>query len=186
VRVKDFKEDLGAGVGVVPVKPSRCGWTYRTVERRTGNREQLKLAMTRNQIPLAPERVRTCQVAQGMSMDSCKMYLPKPGWLQDDDYWMHLYVMLSRVRTSYGLVAYGLPEKEWFERGPPKWVVSGMRKLRAKARQCRALVATARAYYGLPEKSDLEFLQAPLLWTRRRWARSSMYLTRGPRRFCSC
>ena len=109
VRVKDFTEDVGAGVGVVPVKPARAGWEYKTVERRTGKRGLLKLRMGRNQIPIAPERVRTCQIAQGMSMDACKMYLPKPGWLHNDDYWMHLYVMLSRVSSSYGIVAYALP-----------------------------------------------------------------------------
>jgi hypothetical protein len=117
VRFKDFKEDVGAGVGVVPVKPRRSGWMYQTVERRTGKREKLKLNMSRNQIPLAPEKVRTCQIAQGMSMDACKMFLPKPGWLHEDDYWMHLYVMLSRVRCSDGVVAYGLPAKEIFEQG---------------------------------------------------------------------
>jgi hypothetical protein len=36
VCVKDFTEDVGGGVGVVPVKPARAGWEYKTVERRTG------------------------------------------------------------------------------------------------------------------------------------------------------
>ena len=69
----DFQEDLGCGVGVVPVVPHRGSWTYQTVERRTGKRGKERLKMSRCNLPVVLERVRTCQTAQGMSTDSCKM-----------------------------------------------------------------------------------------------------------------
>ena len=78
--------------------------------------------MARMQAPLAPERVRTVQTSQGMSMDSAVMYLTRPGYMSPDDWWMHVYVMLSRVRTASQILVYGLPDKKFFERGPPEWV----------------------------------------------------------------
>jgi hypothetical protein len=62
VRFDDFQEDLGAGVGVVPIEPHKSDWVYKTHERGTGRRLLVELRMSRRQIPLAPEKVRTVYV----------------------------------------------------------------------------------------------------------------------------
>jgi hypothetical protein len=92
--------------------------------------------MMRKQFPLAPANVRTVQTSQGLSMDSAQMYLEK-GRLSAEDYWMHLYVMLSRVRTLEQLLVWKLPgrteaavknvlTKSIWALGPPAWVREGL------------------------------------------------------------
>ena len=133
----------------VAVEPHVSDWAHKTHENLTGKRKQAEVRMARRQIPLAPEGVRTVQTAQGMSMDAAAIYMAKPGSTMDmDDYWMHLYVMISRVRQSGGLLAFDVPDYKIFERGPPPWVVRGTAELEALCRQSRNFVAQARAKLG--------------------------------------
>ena len=110
---------------------------------------RLTIKMIRFQVPLAPEAVRTVQTAQGLTMDAAVMMLQSLGsGMSDDDWWMHLYVMLSRVRTTKQILVYDLPPKQMFERGPPKWVKEGIdRLIRAAATQSEVAVR-ARAHLG--------------------------------------
>ena len=77
--------------------------------------------------PLLPEKVRTVQTAQGMGMDAATMALQKPANMSPEDYWLHLYVMLSRVRVAHRVLVYNLPSWEMLERGPPAFVREGVR-----------------------------------------------------------
>ena len=104
--------------------------------------------MARRQIPLAPETVRTVQTAQGMSMDAAMIFMGKPGNMDNDDFWMHLYVMISRVRRSEGLLAFDVPDRRVFQRGPPTWVVDGIDRLEALCRRSLSAVVRVRAKLG--------------------------------------
>ena len=106
--------------------------------------------MWRIQIPLAPEKERTVQTAQGMTMDAAKIFLTRPGTMSHEDWWFHVYVMLSRVRTVEKMLLFGLPPKAVFEAGPPEWIVRGMAKLEKIARSagCRERLAQAVALVG--------------------------------------
>ena len=154
-----MEEDFGFGErGVVAVAPTSSGWDFKTHDRWSGLRKQVVLKMNRHQIPLCPEKVRTVQTAQGLTMDACRMYLEQPGNMKaradiapgessarEDDYWIHLYVMLSRVRNARNILAYGVPRKEYFSRGPPTWMKEGIAELEALAASSRQAVSEAGA-----------------------------------------
>ena len=148
VKFKDVDVDSGFGHGVVAVEPCSSHWQFQTHEQLTGRRMPTKLGMNRRQIPLAPEKVRTVQTAQGLSMDACTMYLNKPATMAgdagEDDYWIHLYVMLSRVRSSKNILAYSLPDIKFLGRGPPRWMKDGMAALEYVAYRSRDDVQDAR------------------------------------------
>ena len=110
VKFEDYDIDSGYGAGVVSVEPRSASWKFKTHDDL--NRRRRDVPMTRIQLPLAPARVRTVQTAQGMSMNAANMNLTRPPTMSsDDDYWLHLYVMLSRVRTVGRLLLFGMPEQ---------------------------------------------------------------------------
>ena len=153
VKFKGFEEDVGYGKGVVVVEPHVSYWKYRTHENLTGQRKPVEVSMARRQIPLAPESVRTVQTAQGMSMDAAMIFLGKPGNMDLDDYWMHLYVMMSRVRRREGLLAFDMPPEAVFERGPPPWVADGIAELEKMGLKSSKDIAAARHFLGWPALS---------------------------------
>ena len=145
VEFADVQEDLvGLGKGRILIEPHVSYWKYKTHENLTGKRKQAEVSMARRQVPLAPEPIRTVQTAQGMSMDAAMLFMGKPGNMDADDYWMHLYVMISRVRRSAGLLAFDVPALSVFERGPPAWVVEGIEKLESMALDSLADIRRAR------------------------------------------
>ena len=129
--------DLGYGPGVVPIKPISRTWKFKT-HGSSADRRQRDVTLRRIQIPLLPERVRTCQTAQGMGMDAALLLLTRPKAHGEDDHWMHLYVMLSRLRTIDGLMIYELPERKLFERGPPRWLHEWLELFDARSQDTRA------------------------------------------------
>ena len=149
VQFDDLEEDpCGLGKGVVLVEPHVSYWKYKTHENLTGKRKQAEVSMARRQIPLAPEPVRTVQTAQGMSMDAAMIFMGKPGNMDDDDFWMHLYVMISRVRRSAGLLAFDVPSLRVFERGPPPWVTEGIEALERLCSGSMPAIRAARQQLG--------------------------------------
>jgi hypothetical protein len=117
VKFEDYDIDSGYGAGVVSVEPRSASWKFKTHDDLISKRRDLP--MTRIQLPLAPARVRTVQTAQGMSMNAANMNLARPPTMSsDDDYWLHLYVMLSRVRTVGRLLLFGMPEQGF----PPSFI----------------------------------------------------------------
>ena len=107
----------------------RATWDFNAhVEDATFGRQQHTVKVTRYQFPLLPEKVRTVQTAQGMGMDAATMALQKPANMSDDEWWLHLYVMLSRVRVAHRVLVYNLPPWEILERGPPAFVRDGVRR----------------------------------------------------------
>ncbi|CAE7805372.1 unnamed protein product [Symbiodinium sp. CCMP2592] len=67
--------------------------------------------------------------------------------LDEDHWWLHLYVMLSRVTCLEHLLLLRPPSREQFERGPPKAIREVLRSFEEKAARCRegALHRVARS-----------------------------------------
>eukprot|EP00973_Karenia_brevis_P050373 6991448-Karenia_brevis.AAC.1 len=73
------------------------------------------------------------------------MILRKHKNMNDDDWWLHIYVMLSRVRMADQILIFGkLPTQRFFEEGPPGCIVDGISRLKEKARRCRPEVYEIR------------------------------------------
>jgi hypothetical protein len=143
VRFDGYEEDFGFGAGVVNVLPSSSNWEFHTHDNNEA-RSRRVVAMSRVQVPLAPEKVRTVQTAQGMSMDAAIIMLNRQGNMSNEDWWLHVYVMLSRVRTIDQMFLFGLPEKSFFRSGPPGWIAEGLRHLEAMATRNRGRVVAWR------------------------------------------
>ena len=108
--------------------------------------------MRRYQVSLGPERVRTVETAQGMSMDAAQMILTPPTNMGKEDWWLHVYVMLSRVRAAKQVLIFGeLPPQWLFEEGPPKWIVEGLSKLQHMAAGFGDHVAAAKQKLRWPQ-----------------------------------
>ena len=78
-------------------------------------------------------------------MDAAKMFLTRGATMSDEDYWFHLYVMLSRVRHISQLLLFNLPEKNTLEQGPADWVVRSLVGLNAKAASMEQRARVAQA-----------------------------------------
>ena len=152
VRVDGYDEDVGYGKGVVMVHVHKGPWKYSTHHVVDGERKPWTLDVQRYQLPLAPEKVRTVQTAQGLGMDGARMHFAKPpGNMSPDEYWLHVYVMLSRVRVEKRIVAYDLPPKELFEKGPPAFVRQGVGRFEDLMRRVTwESVRAARSRLGWP------------------------------------
>ena len=67
-------------------------------------------------------------------LHGCRRLFLKLGmYMSLDDFWLHLYVMISRVRHISRLLLFHLPDKALFERGPPLWMQRGLAALETKA-----------------------------------------------------
>ena len=145
VRFDEHAADVGFGPGVVAVRPMGANWKYLGHDGDGCDRRPTEIAMRRYQIPLAPEKDRTVQTAQGLSMDSATMFLERPGNMSHEDWWLHVYVMLSRVRTADQILVYGLPPRALFEQGPPRYIRDGLERLEKMAAAHRPRVTAARS-----------------------------------------
>ena len=157
VKMDDYDIDDGFGKGVVAVYPKISRqWDFHS-HYADESRTRRKVKISRIQLPLAPEKVRTVQTAQGLSMDSAVMTLSKPDRMSPDDHWMHIYVMLSRVRTMKQLALFSLPDIKLFERGPPAFIQEAMQRLerRATAQLGRGRAAEARLGWSASESKPV-------------------------------
>ena len=153
VRFDKTEQDFGFGPGVIALPPASSTWSFKTHDRWSGLRKQVEVSMSRTQVPLCPERIRTVQTAQGMSMDACKMYLGQPGNMvgspdKEDDYWTHLIVMLSRVRSARNILLYELPDSKFFGRGSPLWMKGDKEMHPTPVKSHEELAATRKMFGG--------------------------------------
>jgi hypothetical protein len=141
VKFDKFYRDVGYGEGVVAIEPGGGSWKHPGF--KTGGKS---VAMRRYQLPLAPAFDRTVQSAQGLSMDSAMMTLARGAAMRDDEeYWLHVYVMLSRVRTIDQLLLFDLPDEDVFRQGPATWIRTGLAKLYKKASSSKQRARVAEA-----------------------------------------
>ena len=81
-----------------------------------------KIEVIRWQFPLTHGMLRTAYGAQGLTLDGGVVVdLRRAGGLEDDDWWLAIYVMLSRARKLTNMILLGLtPQVEdLLRRGPP-------------------------------------------------------------------
>ena len=74
------------------------------------------------QLPLIHGMLRTAYAAQGLTLHGGVVVdLRRAGGLGDDDWWLAIYVMLSRARKLTNLILVGLTEQveDLLRRGPP-------------------------------------------------------------------
>ena len=142
VKFDGFEEDVGLGKGVVLVEPDTQGWTYKTrrptnvMEGKRPKNVQVDVDVARTQIRLFPAQVLTTNACQGKTLDPLVLHLGAPPRMGDDEYWLNLYVMLSRARTldPARVAIFDLPPEDFFERGPPPELVMAMQRLEERTR----------------------------------------------------
>ena len=140
----------GLETGVMILTPA----TMDTEPLRIGN-DGRKVVLSRTQMGVTVEPVRTVQAAQGMSVEYLEADCIRPSWMvSDDDYWVHLYVIFSRARRMDRMLIRNPPDKAFLERGPSKKVLRELRRLEAMARTTSRKAAEAREFLGWPQRGD--------------------------------
>ena len=79
---------------------------------------------------------RTTYACQGLTLDGGVVAdLRRNGGLDDDDWWLAIYVMISRARTLENLLLIGFTEQvqKLLQRGPPRKFRNLSQRLETKA-----------------------------------------------------
>ena len=98
--------------------------------------ETEKIEVIRWQFPLLHGMLRTAYSAQGLTLDGGVLVdLRRGGGLEDADWWLAIYVMLTRARELKNLILLGFTEQveELLRKGPPTYLRELTDKLEAKA-----------------------------------------------------
>ena len=102
--------------------------------------------MLRWQFPLIHAKLRTAYAAQGLTLHGGVVVdLRRSGGLSDDDWWLAIYVMLSRARKLRNLILVGFTEQveQLLCRGPPTRLISVTENLEKRAQITLARLAEA-------------------------------------------
>ena len=97
--------------------------------------ENEKIEVIRWQFPLLHGMLRTAYSAQGLTLDGGVLVdLRRAGGLEDDDWWLAIYVMLTRARKLENLILLGMTAQveDLLRRGPPAYLREFTDKLEAK------------------------------------------------------
>ena len=89
--------------------------------------ETEKIEVIRWQFPLLHGMLRTAYRAQGLTVDQGVLVdLRRAGGLEDADWWLAIYVMLTRARKLKNLILLGFTEQveELLRRGPPTYILA--------------------------------------------------------------
>ena len=100
--------------------------------------ETHNIRVVRWQFPLTHAMVRTAYSCQGLTLDGgIVVDLRRGGGLQDDDWWLNIYVMLSRARRLDNLILLGLSQQveDLLRKGPPERLVEIVKDLKRKAKK---------------------------------------------------
>ena len=98
--------------------------------------ETEKIEVIRWQFPLLHGMLRTAYSAQGLTLDGGVLVdLRRGGGLEDADWWLAIYVMLTRARKLKNLILLGFTEQveELLRKGPPTYLRELTDKLESKA-----------------------------------------------------
>ena len=98
--------------------------------------ENEKIEVIRWQFPLLHGMLRTAYSAQGLTLDGGVLVdLRRAGGLEDDDWWLAIYVMLTRARKLENHILLGFTEQveDLLHRGLPTYLRALTDKLEAKA-----------------------------------------------------
>lgn len=157
--------DEGLGEGVVRMVPTNADWKFKTHDMIGKNKVPRVVDIVRTQFGLFPEPVRTVQTGQGMNMGALIAMCHRNNGQSADDVWLHIYVMLSRVRHIDQLLIFAMPDRDLFQQGPPQWLVDGIKRLDEKVRLSRnRAVKILREYqrFGMAEGNDVGAAVTPI------------------------
>ena len=111
--------------------------------------ENEKIEVIRWQFPLVHGMLRTAYSAQGLTLDGgVVLDLRRAGGLEDSDWWLAIYVMLTRARKLESLLLLGFTDQveELLRKGPPTYLRELTDKLEAKAASTLERLATWPSY----------------------------------------
>ena len=151
----DFENGRERGIlAVEPLRVSTDAISIRTSATRPTN----KIHFTRIQVPLVPEAIRTTYSVQGVTADKLIVDCIRPSWLKgrgdaDHEYWMHLYVMLSRARRMQDMLVINPPSQEELLVGPPPSVLAEIQRLRELDDATSLRADAERVYLNWPARS---------------------------------
>jgi hypothetical protein len=114
--------------------------------------ESEKVEVIRWQFLLKSGMLRTAYASQGLPLEGGVVIdLRRAGGLEDDDWWLAIYVMISRARKLQNLIILGFTEQvELFLcRGPPRNLIDITAKLQEKAALTLQALASWPAYDAL-------------------------------------
>ena len=82
---------------------------------------------------------------RGTAIDCARLEPRGAQGLKDDQWWLHLYVMLSRVTCMRNLLLLRPPTRDFLERGPPSTVRKALAQFESKtANTAEAAAALAK------------------------------------------
>jgi hypothetical protein len=111
--------------------------------------ESEKIEVIRWQFPLTHGMLRTAFGAQGLTLEGGVVVdLRRAGGLDDDDWWLAIYVMLSRARKLDNMILVGFTTQveELLRRGPPENLIKVTERLEDIANTTMAHLADWPAY----------------------------------------
>ena len=108
----------------------------------------VSVPVKRHQVRLYPERVMTTQAVQGRTCETLLAHLGKSPRMSESEYWFNVYVMLSRAPAldPENLMLFELPDRAFFEAGPPAHFVKALCELRDLEEQTRSFAHRVREY----------------------------------------
>ena len=135
------------GANVIAIEPDSRTWTHRT-------EDGLKVAVTRRQIPLLPDKISTLHGIQGKTADpGLAAHWKFPKDLSPEALWLAHYVILSRRRSLANLLSFGLPSRKILEAGPPKVITEAFQSVFGdKIEKTKEACAEARRELGWPAR----------------------------------
>jgi hypothetical protein len=146
-----FSEDLEAGI--IPLIPQLGAWTWHRVIPSTTHStgfSKVHVAMNRYQIPLCPRYVNTHFGLQGQTArNGILAFLKKPGEQTEGDYFLGVYVMLSRATKLTDILIVDLPDRSVFESSDEKGLTN-LPRLQKRMQQFEEL-----AKAGLEESASI-------------------------------
>ena len=110
--------------------------------------------LTRTGFPISHARVVTSTACQGRTMRDgviidCGRLEGGSHEKEDDDWWLDLYVMLSRATRLEDLLLIRAPELSFFAKGPPKTLQKQLAKFSRRTEECRQKAKQLAAELGL-------------------------------------
>jgi len=113
------------------------------IERRTADPFVFReYTVTRTGLPISHARAITSTACQGRTMRDgviidCGRQEGGSNPKEDDDWWLDLYVMLSRATRLDDLLLLRGPDLEFFAKGPPKTLQKQLAKFARRTENCR-------------------------------------------------
>jgi len=112
--------------------------------------------VTRSGFPLTHGRVRTSTACQGKTFDTgvlidCARREIGQHPMDDGDWWLHLYVMLSRATTLEDVLLVRAPKASWLLQGPPASLRQRLGVFRSRVTACHSTAEEVARQLGLEE-----------------------------------